>query len=130
MHSERNIYGNQLYTTVLRENARLAKAKITTVDEFDSNSQIYINVFERKSRLSVFANIAGGEDTSFANDKDAGSDFLSKGSDESDRLFEDFGEIALKAPTLTKKKTGKGAHKKKIVLQEVSSSSNNKNFFL
>lgn len=106
----------------------MAKAKIATVDEFDSNSQIYINVFERKSRLSVFAGITVGDDTSCANDKDSGADYLSKGTDESDRLFEDFGEIAIKAPTLHKRKTGKGAQKKRIVLQEVQSSSSAKNF--
>lgn len=129
MHSERDIYAHQLYSTALRENARLAKAKITTVDEFDSNSQIYINVFERKSRLSAFADITVGDDnTSVVNDKDSGADYLSKESDDSDRLFEDFGEIAIKAPTLHKRKTGKGAQKKRIVLQEVHTSSQGKNF--
>lgn len=63
MHSERDVYGDQLYTAVLRENARLAKAKTTTVDEFDSNSQIYINVFDRKSRLSCFSDICEEKET-------------------------------------------------------------------
>lgn len=62
MHSERDIYSNQKYTTVLRENARLAQAKINTVDEFDNNAQIYLNVFERKCRLSVFAEVAGADE--------------------------------------------------------------------
>lgn len=38
MHAERDIYGAQLYQTVLRENSRLARAKINTVEEFDSNA--------------------------------------------------------------------------------------------
>lgn len=61
MHSERDVYVNQRHSTVLRENARLAKAKVTTVDEFECDAQIYINVFERKSRLPCFANIATEE---------------------------------------------------------------------
>lgn len=32
MHSERDIYGGQLYQTVLRENTRLAKAKMAKVE--------------------------------------------------------------------------------------------------
>lgn len=108
MHSERDIYGDQLYTTALRENSRLAKAKITTVDEFDSNAQIYINVFERKSRLSCFNEITEDVD-------DEVCDFLSKESDESDKFFEDFGIIA--KTTQIKKRTGK-QQKKKTVVQE------------
>lgn len=69
MHSERDIYDHQLYDTVLRENSRLARAKINTVDEFDNNAQIYINVFECKSRLSCFSEITD-EDASIA-DKDS-----------------------------------------------------------
>ena len=57
MHSERDVYAKQSYTATLRENARLALAKTQIVDEFDSNSQIYINVFESKSRLSCFVEI-------------------------------------------------------------------------
>jgi len=106
MHSERDVHSEQLYSTVLRENARLAKAKITTVDEFDSNSQIYINVFERKSRLSCFAGIT--EDA-----EDEVCDFLSKESDESDKLFEDFGMIA--KTTQIKKRPGKQQKKKTVI---------------
>lgn len=58
MHSERDVYASQSYTAVLRENARLASLKTATIDEFESNSQIYINVFERKSRLACFAEIS------------------------------------------------------------------------
>ena len=52
MHSERDVYAAQTYVTVLRENGRLAKAKACALE--DLNSQIYINVFQKKARLSCF----------------------------------------------------------------------------
>ena len=55
MHSERDVYCPQEWATVLRENARLAKAKTATCDEM--NSQIYMNVFELKHRLNCFNQI-------------------------------------------------------------------------
>ena len=53
MHSDRDVYGQQTYATVLRENGRLAKTKACALD--DLNSQIYINVFATKARLRCFA---------------------------------------------------------------------------
>jgi len=115
MHSERDVYAEQSYTTVLRENARLAKAKTSTVDEFESNSQIYINVFERKSRLSCFADISEEpEYTLTTGEKEQNFDILSD--DSSDRVFEDFGELAMKVTSISKKKSGRGQNKKKLVV--------------
>ena len=55
MHSERDVNAEQSFQTVLRENARLAYEKAKAVD--DANSQVYINVFTRKSRLSCFSGL-------------------------------------------------------------------------
>lgn len=117
MHSERDVYGEQSYTAVLRENARLAKAKTTTVDEFDSNSQIYINVFERKKRLSCFAEIS--EEVEFiAPEKE--SNCVDVLSDDSEKGF-DFCDLMKTVKSVTKKvKSGKAGSKKKMVLQDCS----------
>jgi len=81
MHSERDIYGDQSYQTVLRENTRLAKAKMAKVEvDVDASAQVYINVFSStKSRLSCFANIAAEDDFDFKPEPiaDTGADFLS-----------------------------------------------------
>lgn len=81
MHSERDIYGDQSYQTVLRENTRLAKAKMAKVEvDIDASAQVYINVFSStKSRLSCFANIAAEDDLDFKPEPitDTGADFLS-----------------------------------------------------
>jgi len=121
MHSERDIYATQDYSTVLRENSRLATAKITTVNEVDANSQIYINVFERRGRLSCFAEIC--EEGSISDEKcESGmqnqicyiSEYLSKDSDEStDKLFEDFGVVMTEQKK--KKRPGKATKKRKII---------------
>jgi hypothetical protein len=105
----------------LNENKRLAHAKISTVDEVDNNAQIYINVFERKSRLSCFADISEEPEVFSAEKEMNTSDVLS---DDSEKTFEDFGELMKTVTTLSKKKTGKGAHKKKMVLQDMSKSFN------
>lgn len=116
MHAERDVYGEQSYETVLRENARLAKAKTTAIE--DSNSQIYINVFERKTRLSCFVELEEEPEFTFDSaDKDCSCDILS---DDSDRLFEDFG-VASKTQMIKMKSTKK-APKKKVVLQDLSKS--------
>lgn len=41
-------------------------------------------------------------------------------SDDSDKAFEDFGDLMKTVTTLTKKKSGKGAPKKKMILQDLS----------
>lgn len=46
------------------------------------------------------------------------SDFLS---DDSDKVFEDFSDLMKTVQTVTKKKTGKGAKKGKMVLTDMSS---------
>jgi hypothetical protein len=103
----------------LRENSRLAKSKTSTIDEFESNSQIYINVFERKTRLACFSEII--EDTEvFSAEKEMNTvDILS---DDSDKVFEDFGDLMKTVTTLTKKKSGKNAPKRKMILQDLSKS--------
>jgi len=84
--------------------------KTDTIDEFDSNSQIYINVFERKARLACFGDIHD-ETESFSAEKEINNmDILS---DDSDKVIEDFGELMKTVTTLTKKKVGKGASKKR-----------------
>ena len=44
----------------MRENGRLAKAKASALE--DLNSQIYINVFARKNRLTCFASLDAVEE--------------------------------------------------------------------
>lgn len=66
MHSERDIYSNQKYSTVVSENSRLAKAKTDKAVETSASTQIYINIFSGKSRLSCFENITE-EDNSDVN---------------------------------------------------------------
>jgi len=46
-------------------------------------------------------------------------------SDDSDKVFEDFGDLMKTVTTQTKKKSGRGAPKKRMVLQDLS-----KNFSL
>ena len=94
MHSDRDVYSQQSYTTVLRENGRLAKAKTCALDD-DLNSQIYINVFAKKTRLRCFAALA---------DEDEHSDEA--------RTF----PTMVTPKVNSKKKTGKGSHKKKMIL--------------
>jgi len=90
--------------------------KTDTIDEFDSNSQIYINVFERTTRLGCFAEIHEEVEPISAEKELNNFDILS---DDSEKNFEDFGEIMKTVKTVTtlsKKKTGKGGQKKKMVL--------------
>lgn len=90
--------------------------KTDTIDEFDSNSQIYINVFERTSRLACFSEIHEDAEPTSAEKEMNNFDILS---DDSEKAFEDFGDLmntVKTVTTLTKKKAGKGAHKKKMVL--------------
>merc|ERR1711977_673261 len=83
MHSERDIYGNQSYQTVLRECTRIAKAKSDKVQETGNSTQIYINIFAAKRRLAIFETIE--ED----NDVIEKQDILSNTSGEKN-LFDDF----------------------------------------
>lgn len=103
---------------MLRENARLAALKIQTIDEFESNSQIYINVFERKTRLQCFQEISEEPETFSAEKEMNNSGFLSDDSGES------FSDLMKTVTTLTAKKSGKGAPKKKMVLQDMSTKFN------
>lgn len=93
MHSERDIYGNQKYSTMLSENSRLAKAKTDKTVETSVSTQIYINIFSGKSRLSCFENITE-EDNSDGNS--VTQDVLSKNSiTDNNKLFDDFGDIPI-----------------------------------
>lgn len=89
--------------------------KTDTIDEFDSNSQIYINVFERTSRLPCFSEIHEDTEPTRTEKEMNNLDILSDDSE----ACEDFGNLmkTVKAETiLPKKKPGKGAYKKKMVL--------------
>ena len=73
---------------------------MTKVDvDVDDMEQIYINVFTTKPRMACFNNITGAEtDYEFApNHSQTAGEYLtdSLGSD-SDKLFEDFGALAMK----------------------------------
>lgn len=104
MHSERNIYANQRYTTVLEENARLAKEKMNKIDlDPEGSGNVYINVFATKSRLSCFANITTENEYEFNSEAKECSDTLSKDSSDSGKLFEDFSEIFMKQIPMMKK---------------------------
>lgn len=105
----------------MRENARLAKSKTSTIDEFESNSQIYINVFERKGRLQCFSDVSEDGESLTTEKEMNNSDILS---DDSDKVFENFGDLMKTVTTLTKKKSGRGAPKKKMILQDLSKSFN------
>merc|ERR1711939_1028618 len=107
MHSERNIYGDQSYATVLRECARIAKAKTDKVQETGNSTQIYINIFAKK-RLACFENMAEEE-----NDVTEKQEVLSNTSGEKN-LFEDFPDFPMK---LAKKRSKK---LKKTKLQVVA----------
>lgn len=85
---------------MLSENSRLAKAKTDKTVETSASTQIYINIFSGKSRLSCFENITE-EDNSDGNS--ATQDVLSKNSiTDNNKLFDDFGDIPIK---ISKKKT-------------------------
>jgi len=100
MHSERDIYGSQNYSTILSENSRLAKAKTDKTVETSGSTQIYINIFSGKSRLSCFDNITEEDNSDVISNT---QDVLSKNSITSDnnKLFDDFGDIPIK---ISKKK--------------------------
>lgn len=70
------------------------------VDDLD---QIYINVFSAKPRLSVFSTICTESEYDYvpASNQTA-AEFLSSDSlgSDSDKLFEDFGDIAMKQTPL------------------------------
>lgn len=87
MHSERDIYGNQTYQTVLTECSRLAKAKTDKVIDTGNSTQIYINIFAGKRRLSCFENM--DEETEVSEKQDV----LSNSSTEKNKLFDDFNNI-------------------------------------
>jgi len=110
MHSERDIYENQRYTTVLAENTRLAREKMTKVDlDPEASGNVYVNVFTTKSRLSCFSNITAAEnECDYNSEVISRSDVLSKSSGcESDKLYEDFGAIAMKQIPIKKNKSKK-----------------------
>lgn len=71
--------------------------------DLEDIDQMYINVFINKSRLSVFTNIAGAEaDNEEISSGDnccaTAAEILSADSfgSDSDKIFEDFGDIAMK----------------------------------
>lgn len=74
-------------------------------------------MFECKSRLSCFVNISEEpEYTLNTREKEQNSDILSD--DSSDKVFEDFGELALKVAKFSKKKSNRAQNRKKLVVQE------------
>jgi len=117
MHSDRDIYEHQRYTTVLSENSRLAKEKMAKVDlDPEASGNVYINVFTTKSRLSCFANITDANENEFPCEynsekfsiKHNNSDVLSKDSAaDSNKLFADFDIKPQMIPMLKKTKSSK-----------------------
>lgn len=85
------------------------------VDELD---QIYINVFTTKPRLNVFANICTENEEHVPTPiNQTSAEILSSDSpgSDSDKLFEDFGDIAMNQTPLMSKKNK--SQKKKIVVK-------------
>jgi hypothetical protein len=93
---------------------------------------MYINVFATKSRLSVFTNITGAEvdhEEISSGDSATAAEILSADSfgSDSDKIFEDFGDIAMKQTPMAKKKNK--SSKKVVVKHEDLKVNINKNFF-
>ena len=85
--------------------------------DLDDIDQIYINVFSAKSRLSCFANIANADadyDIISSVESRHAAEVLSSDSSDSDKIYEDFGAMAMEQVPLQNKKN-KSNKKKQIV---------------